>query len=73
MNTQQRIDIEQTTEVVCDKCKGTVFIEALKIRKIPGILVGSLQPTYSPIPVFVCVSCNYVNKEFLPKEVAKLE
>jgi hypothetical protein len=27
------------------------------------------MPSYIPIPVFACLKCNHVNKEFLPREI----
>jgi hypothetical protein len=43
--------------------------EALHIRKVSGILTGTGQPSYIPIPVFACDKCSHVNEEFLPREL----
>jgi len=77
MNNQQptnlNISLEDTEALLCDKCGEDVFIEGMKIRKVSGILSGTGQPSYLPIPVFICNSCGHVNEEFLPKEVKGLK
>ena len=65
---QLNVDFKQTLPVTCDECGHTYFDQALVIRKASGILTGTGQPSYVPIPVFACKSCGHVNSEFLPKE-----
>lgn len=72
-NLQPKIDINQTFPVECDKCNGMYFEEALHIRKASGILTGTGQLSYIPIPVFKCINCNNINSEFLPKEIKSLD
>jgi hypothetical protein len=43
--------------------------EVLMMRKVSGILTGTGQPSYIPIPLFACNKCGHVNKEFLPPEL----
>lgn len=71
---QPRINltIDQTQPVECEKCSGTFFQEALHIRKASGLLTGTGQTSYMPIPVFACKACGHVNTEFLPKELKNL-
>ena len=63
------LSIDQTLPVECEKCGHTFFEEALHIRKASGLLTGTGQTTYMPIPVFGCKACGHVNTEFLPKEL----
>jgi uncharacterized Zn finger protein len=73
MNTPNlNFDISQTTPVSCEKCGDIYFEQALHIRKVSGLLTGTGQTSYLPIPVFACKSCGHVNTEFLPKEVKDL-
>ena len=67
-NNKLNVDYNQTLPVTCDECGHTYFDQALVIRKASGILTGTGQPSYVPIPVFACKSCGNVNSEFLPKE-----
>lgn len=66
---QIRLDISQTSEVVCDACGNNCFVESLLIRKVPGLAMGSSQPQYAPLPVFSCTKCGGVNVEFLPPQL----
>ena len=66
------LSIDQTLPVECEKCGHTFFEEALHIRKASGLLTGTGQTTYMPIPVFGCKACGHVNTEFLPKELKQL-
>lgn len=68
MNTP-KIDLNQTTEVTCDKCGGVTFQEAMQLRKVSALLTGTGQPGLVPIPVFCCSNCGHVNEEFLPREL----
>ena len=69
---RMNLSIDQTLPVDCEKCGGVYFEEALHIRKASGILTGTGQTTYMPIPVFACKACGHVNTEFLPKELKGL-
>ena len=66
------LSIQQTTPVECEKCGHMYFNNALHIRKASGLLTGTGQTTYMPIPVFSCQACGHVNTEFLPKELKDL-
>lgn len=63
------ISLEQTSPIACEFCDWLYMHEALHIRKVSGILTGTGQPSYIPIPVFACDRCKHVNKEFLPREL----
>lgn len=73
MQPELNISLDQTTETLCEKCNHPYFHQAVYIRKVSGILTGTGQNSYIPIPVFACDKCSHVNLEFLPKEVKSLE
>lgn len=70
---RMNLSIDQTLPVECEKCGHVYFQEALHIRKASGILTGTGQTTYMPIPVFACMACGHINSEFLPKELKQLD
>lgn len=72
-NIQNNVSLDQTEGVECEKCAGIYFDQSMLIRKVSGLLTGTGQPGYIPIPVFACRKCGHVNIEFLPKEVKKLD
>lgn len=73
MQQNLNVDINQTSPVTCEECRGIYFEQALVMRKASGLLTGTGTPAYIPIPVFSCKKCGHVNGEFLPKEVQSLD
>lgn len=75
MNQQLKmnVDLSQTSTLTCEECGHLYFEEVLHIRKVSGLLTGTGQTSYLPIPVFQCTNCNHVNEEFLPKEIRKFQ
>ena len=73
MQQQSNVDISQTTPVLCEKCNGTYFDQAMVIRRVSAILTGQGKPGFIPIPVFKCTDCGHVNSDFIPKEVQSLD
>jgi hypothetical protein len=69
---QPNIPYDQTLPVECDECGHNMFVQALHLRKASGLLTGTGQTSYVPIPVFACMKCDHVNVEFLPKEAPSL-
>lgn len=65
---QPNVSYDQTLPVVCEECGHNMFTQALHLRKASGLLTGTGQTSYIPIPVFACLKCDHVNAEFLPKE-----
>jgi uncharacterized Zn finger protein len=65
----RNVTIEDTSEVLCDKCKTNVFSEAVLLRKVSALLTGAAKDAYIPVPVFQCQNCGSVNQEFIPAEL----
>jgi uncharacterized Zn finger protein len=65
------ISLDKTSPIVCDKCAGQVFTEGVMLRKVSRLLTGTAQDALTPIPVFACHNCGYVNDEFLPSMLRK--
>ncbi len=66
---QQRLSVKDTSEVVCDNCKGTTFSEGMFLRKVSALLTGQPKDSYLPIATFYCVKCHTVNDCFIPEEL----
>ena len=69
---QPNVPYDQTTPVICEECGHNMFQQALHLRKASGLLTGTGQTSYIPIPVFSCLKCDHVNTEFLPKQGVSL-
>ena len=68
---RQQPSLSDTTEVVCEKCKGTVFHEGVMLRKVSALMTETGKAGYIPIPTFSCASCGFTNDEFVPDELKK--
>ena len=66
---QQRLSVKDTSEVVCDNCKGTIFSEGMFLRKVSALITGQPKDSYLPIATFYCVKCHTVNDCFIPEEL----
>jgi hypothetical protein len=67
---QNKIGINDTTEVVCERCGCNVFTTGTYMRKVSAFLTGTGKPAYIPIEQAVyCVKCSHVNDEFIPAEL----
>lgn len=67
-NPLANIRFDQTTGIVCENCGGTIFGEAMYLRKVSKFLVATTsdKDQLIPVPTFYCLKCNHVNKEFSP-------
>lgn len=63
------IDINQTTELICESCGHNHFTQVYMMRKLSPLLSPTGQPALIPIPVYACTKCGNVNSEFLPKDL----
>jgi uncharacterized Zn finger protein len=59
--------LKNAEDVKCEKCEGTVFIEAMMMKKVSKFLTGADRDTITPIPVVACAACGHVNEMFIPK------
>ena len=64
-----KVSIKQSKSVECVHCGYDIYVNAVHLRKIPKIVVGSPQDVLIPVEVFLCGNCGEVNKELLPAEV----
>ena len=62
--TQQTIDMSQTTSIKCEKCENSTFKQTLLIRKMSALVSPNGQETVIPVAVFACEKCGHVNSEF---------
>jgi uncharacterized Zn finger protein len=69
MEQQLNISLDKTTATSCDECGNEVFQEGVLLRKASRFLTGTSQDALIPIPVFACMKCGHVNKEFQPKQL----
>jgi hypothetical protein len=69
----RNITVDQTTEVVCEKCNNNTFTEGMFLRRASRIITGAAKDSYIPIATFVCAKCGETNDEFVPSELKKVK
>lgn len=71
--TQQPIDLKQTTGIECQNCGGIFFEEAILLRRLSKIYTATPVDQIVPIPAFTCKDCGSPIKEFFPTGMADVE
>lgn len=68
-NLNINVSLDQTTPITCEECGNETFTQVVFLRKVSRFVIGTPQDGLTPIPSFACAKCNFVNKEFQPKEL----
>jgi DNA-directed RNA polymerase subunit RPC12/RpoP len=71
LQARKSVKIQDTSEVVCEKCSHDCFQLGMLMRSVSPILTGAPKITYVPVEVSYCVKCGHVNNEFKPDELKK--
>ena len=66
---QTRIDITQTTAVVCEKCGNDTFKELYKWRRISALVSPTAKEARTPIQVWACTQCGEISSDLIPLEL----
>jgi hypothetical protein len=52
-----KMDISQCENITCE-CGCPYFGDAVIIKRVPGVMVGSSKDIEQPVQIFVCASCG---------------
>lgn len=66
MSQQQNIDINSTTEIICESCGNNTFKPIFFMRKLSRFLSPDGNDRVIPIDSLACVKCDHVNTDFNP-------
>jgi hypothetical protein len=66
MSQQPNIDIDSTSEIVCESCGHNTFRPIFFLRKLSRFLSPDGNDKVIPIDSLACVKCDHVNKDFNP-------
>ena len=61
---KMNVDIDSTTEIICDDCGNNVFIPAFFLRKVSRFISPDGKDRLLPLDTMSCNKCGNVNKEF---------
>ena len=54
---QMNLDMNKTTELVCESCEHTTFTQAFEMRKLSALVSPTGEAAVIPVPIFVCSKC----------------
>ena len=63
---QMNLDINSTTEILCENCGNNTFRPIFFIRKLSRFLSPDGNDKIIPIDSLACTKCDHVNKDFNP-------
>ena len=66
---KQKLNINDTTSVVCEKCQNNTFQEVVFLRKVSALMTGNGKPAFIPIPSMICSKCQAPVDEMIPDEL----
>ena len=69
MNGLGNFKLDDFESIKCPNCGKDLFEEAIRIKKVPGTIVGAAGQTVpAPMPVYVCKSCGIEMTDDMLKE-----
>ena len=72
-NMNVNVDLSMATTIACDGCGGKVFRQAVVLKRIPKLQVGTPTDVPVGVPIFRCDDCGEVLKEFIPKSAGDFD
>ena len=61
---QIKINVADSPNVECEKCKNIFFDKVTIIKKISKLLVGTPEDQLVPMETYRCSECGNINEEF---------
>lgn len=63
---QPTLDINSTTEILCENCGNNTFRPIFFLRKLSRFVSPDGNDKVIPIDSLACIKCDHVNKDFNP-------
>lgn len=64
------VDISQAEDIVCENCGNYTFNEVMLMKRLSALLSPTGKEAIVPIPTFACNACGFINRRFLPVQMA---
>lgn len=58
-NDKINLNLAIQPDLNCPKCKCPYFHQVVKLKIVPGLLIGANGTQLVPVPTFTCTNCNY--------------
>jgi uncharacterized Zn finger protein len=72
-NNQQQIniDLSQADDITCENCGNYTFQEVALMKRLSPLISPTGKEAVVPIPTFACNACGFINRRFLPIQMAE--
>jgi uncharacterized Zn finger protein len=72
-NNQQQIniDLSQAEDITCENCGNYTFQEVALMKRLSPLISPTGKEAVVPIPTFACNACGFINRRFLPIQMAE--
>lgn len=68
---QLNVDISQAEDITCENCGNYTFNEVMLMKRLSALLSPTGKEAIIPIPTFACNACGFINRRFLPVQMAE--
>ena len=65
---QINIKPEDLKDIVCEECGGKYFRQVQAFKRLSALISPTGKEQIVPVPTFRCDDCDYINKEFQPRD-----
>ena len=67
------LKMSDTTGISCDKCGCQKFVSTVILRRVSPLVAPGGQEAMVPINSYACQKCEWVNDQFLPRDLSAEE
>ena len=65
---QINVKPEDLKDIVCEECGGKYFRQVQAFKRLSALISPTGKEQIVPVPTFRCDDCDYINKEFQPRD-----
>ena len=67
------VNLKDSETIGCTNCDGKLFDTLHILKRVPKVIIGAPTDVPIPVPIWTCVSCGEVMKEFIPRAVGTFD
>jgi uncharacterized Zn finger protein len=68
---QINVDLSKADDITCENCGNYTFNEVVLMKRLSALISPTGKEAVVPIPTFACNACGFINRRFLPTQMAE--